>query len=145
MDEEEATIQYGTITLSSSPSTITSMSSSSPDPSSSVHHNSEDEDTIICLFGLSADPPTNMGGHLGMLQALLEQTSMTIYMLPVYQHTFEEKRTRMVDFEHRLQMCQRAVQQQPSFIIEQHQYSQRVVVSDAERLAFEWAMANQRE
>ena len=27
----------------------------------------------ICLFGLSADPPTGYGGHVGIVQTLLQQ------------------------------------------------------------------------
>jgi len=51
----------------------------------------------VCLFGLSGDPPTGHGGHLGIVRALQRMTkdddSQTwafdeIRILPVYRHTF---------------------------------------------------------
>lgn len=43
----------------------------------------------VCLFGLSADPPTGESGHVGIVNELIQ---MNIYdeirILPVYQHTF---------------------------------------------------------
>lgn len=45
--------------------------------------------TKICLFGLSADPPTGYGGHVGIVQALKQMEEWDeIWVLPVYRHTF---------------------------------------------------------
>ena len=44
----------------------------------------------ICLFGLSADPPTGRTGHVGIAQALQEQNEWNeVWILPVFRHTFE--------------------------------------------------------
>ena len=60
----------------------------------------------VCLFGLSGDPPTGTGGHVGIVQALSQHLSANaatnnnneeekaalifdeIWVLPVYQHTY---------------------------------------------------------
>lgn len=52
----------------------------------------------ICLFGLSADPPTGEGGHVGIAKALATLRSEDdndekwafdeVRVLPVYRHTF---------------------------------------------------------
>jgi hypothetical protein len=48
----------------------------------------------ICLFGLSADPPTGTGGHGGIVQTLSSLATGTdggldeIRVLPVYRHTY---------------------------------------------------------
>ena len=48
----------------------------------------------ICLFGLSADPPTGQGGHVGIAKALAELREDGAFVfdevrvLPVYRHTF---------------------------------------------------------
>jgi hypothetical protein len=54
----------------------------------------------VCLFGLSADPPTGVGGHVGIVQALrmLLKTNRNnssddavfdeVRVLPVYRHTY---------------------------------------------------------
>jgi hypothetical protein len=60
----------------------------------------------VCLFGLSADPPTGIGGHVGIVQALTLIRSPAaqqqdddddsvggfafdeIRVLPVYRHTY---------------------------------------------------------
>lgn len=60
---------------------------------------------IICLFGLSADPPTV--AHIAIAQRLLVCTELDeILILPVYQHTFSAKQGRLVSFSHRLHMCE---------------------------------------
>jgi nicotinic acid mononucleotide adenylyltransferase len=47
----------------------------------------------ICLFGLSADPPTGYGGHVGIVQALKQMGEWDeIWVLPVYRHTFAVRR-----------------------------------------------------
>jgi nicotinic acid mononucleotide adenylyltransferase len=50
----------------------------------------------VCLFGLSADPPTGQQGHVGIVQALVdldEEEWDEIWVLPVYRHTFSVRRT----------------------------------------------------
>lgn len=43
----------------------------------------------VCLFGLSADPPTGIQGHVGIVQALQQQGEWDeVWVLPVYRHTF---------------------------------------------------------
>lgn len=43
----------------------------------------------VCLFGLSADPPTGQQGHLGIVQALQQLNEWDeIWVLPVYRHTY---------------------------------------------------------
>mmetsp|Transcript_10431 Transcript_10431/g.14748 ORF Transcript_10431/g.14748 Transcript_10431/m.14748 type:complete len:263 (+) Transcript_10431:41-829(+) len=88
----------------------------------------------VCLFGVSADPPTGDGGHVGIVKALSEYEYNTnrktkfdeIRVLPVYQHMFSEKRDRLVSYDHRFKMCQLAFQGIP-----------KVVVSNAEQKCFE--------
>jgi len=42
----------------------------------------------VCLFGLSADPPTGQGGHLGIVQHLASMGFDEVRVLPVYRHMF---------------------------------------------------------
>jgi hypothetical protein len=51
----------------------------------------------VCLFGLSADPPTGHGGHVGIVRAL-RTTFDDIRVLPVYRHTFRVRRLEGKDF-----------------------------------------------
>ena len=45
---------------------------------------------MICLFGLSADPPTGYGGHVGIVQTLQQQNQWDeIWVMPVYRHTYK--------------------------------------------------------
>jgi hypothetical protein len=44
----------------------------------------------ICLFGLSADPPTGYGGHVGIVQTLQQQNQWDeVWVMPVYRHTYK--------------------------------------------------------
>lgn len=77
----------------------------------------------IALYGLSADPPTGIGGHVGIVQALVAMPTFDeVHILPVYRHTYQDKRQRLVSFEHRWHMCQLAFAD----------ISSKVVISDAE-------------
>jgi nicotinic acid mononucleotide adenylyltransferase len=59
----------------------------------------------VALFGLSANPPTGKGGHLGIVQFLVGTGLFDeVWVLPVYQHMFAAKRS-MEPFEHRVAMC----------------------------------------
>jgi len=42
----------------------------------------------VCLFGLSADPPTGQGGHLGIVQHLVSMGFDEVRILPVYRHMY---------------------------------------------------------
>ena len=73
----------------------------------------------ICLFGTSANPPTGTGGHLGIVNALLSVQDPNkfdeIWVMPVYVHMFSEKRGKhMAAFAHRVEMCRRLVEGNPS-------------------------------
>lgn len=70
----------------------------------------------VLLFGLSANPPTGLGGHAGIVRWALAQPAFDafdgaapdqIWILPVYRHAFASKRD-MPAFEHRLAMARLA-------------------------------------
>ncbi|GAX20118.1 hypothetical protein FisN_17Lh071 [Fistulifera solaris] len=88
----------------------------------------------IALYGLSADPPTGHGGHVGIVQALVDLFD-EVHILPVYRHTYQDKRQRLVSFEHRWNMCHRAFAD----------LSPKVVVSDAEYQSWRHAVAGLSE
>ncbi len=47
----------------------------------------------VCLFGLSADPPTGSGGHLGIVAHLASMEMFDqVRVLPVYSHMFAVSR-----------------------------------------------------
>uniref|UniRef100_A0A7S3Q9Q3 Nicotinamide-nucleotide adenylyltransferase n=1 Tax=Chaetoceros debilis TaxID=122233 RepID=A0A7S3Q9Q3_9STRA len=111
----------------------------------------------VCLFGLSANPPTGEGGHVGIVRELSQmkmkmmknhndnddatatETDNTnnveeerfheIRILPVYSHMFNEKRGRgmQASYEARLEMCRLAFREIP-----------KVIVSNDEEKCFEW-------
>ena len=61
---------------------------------------------MICLFGLSADPPTGSQGHAGIVQqlgALYDQ----VWVLPVYRHTYAVRvhDSHNEDYYDRLEDC----------------------------------------
>jgi len=81
----------------------------------------------VCLFGLSADPPTGSGGHLGIVAHLASMEMFDqVRILPVYQHMFASKRGKQAPFQSRIQMCQLLFKDIPN-----------VIVSEAERICFE--------
>ena len=64
----------------------------------------------VCLFGTSANPPTGLGGHMGVVQALVDlQQFDEILVLPVYRHMFDMKRSQLVSYDHRVEMCRLAL------------------------------------
>lgn len=89
----------------------------------------------VCLFGISGDPPTGTAGHVGIVRQLLnihkDYGWDEIRILPVYRHSFQEKRDRLVSFEHRLEMCRVAFRD-----LEDKNSNVLVVVSDVERQAW---------
>ena len=58
----------------------------------------------IGIFGLSATPPTNELGHLGVVRAFVNLFD-ELWVVPVYVHPFSSKRKKLEAFEHRLAMC----------------------------------------
>lgn len=59
----------------------------------------------IGIFGLSANPPTGLGGHAGIVRHLVrEKIFDEIWILPVYRHSYAAK-SSLEKFEHRVQMC----------------------------------------
>ena len=96
------------------------------------------EPTRIILFGLSANPPTGLGGHAGLVQWAATEARLDewggagadeVWVLPVYRHAYAAKR-EMAPFEHRLAMARLAFEHLPGL-------EQRVRVLDVERRAFE--------
>jgi len=82
----------------------------------------------VCLFGTSADPPTDQGGHLGIIQHLASMDFDEVWILPVYSHMFGTKRGKQAPFQARVEMCRLLVKDIP-----------KAVVSEAERICFEKA------
>ena len=61
----------------------------------------------VCLFGLSANPPTGASGHQGIVRKLLSLEKFDeVWILPVYTHMFASKR-RLAPFNDRIEMCRR--------------------------------------
>lgn len=58
----------------------------------------------IGIFGLSANPPTNELGHLGVVRAFVNLFD-ELWVVPVYVHPFSSKRKKLEAFEHRIAMC----------------------------------------
>ena len=63
-------------------------------------------DREILIFGLSANPPTGYGGHAGLVKLLADKRRFDeIWILPVYKHIYETKNKKLIDFEHRMELC----------------------------------------
>jgi nicotinic acid mononucleotide adenylyltransferase len=63
----------------------------------------------VCLFGTSANPPTGEVGHVGIVKALSGMNRFDeIRVLPVYQHMFSAKRNQLLEYHHRIRMCELA-------------------------------------
>lgn len=63
----------------------------------------------IALFGLSANPPTGLLGHQGIVQLLTSCGKFDeVWILPVYAHIFSSKRHLLVDYDDRVRMCELA-------------------------------------
>lgn len=62
----------------------------------------------VLLFGTSANPPTGMGGHAGIVSWASNRPEVDeVWVLPVYRHAFQEKQD-MPSFSHRMQMAELA-------------------------------------
>ncbi len=97
----------------------------------------------VMLFGLSANPPTHMGGHAGIVswgaenlkadlpndekpELARENVAMDeVWVMPVFKHLFSSK-SNLVDFDHRFNMAKLAFENLPGI-------EGRVKVSDVER------------
>lgn len=61
----------------------------------------------IALFGLSANPPTGLSGHQGIVRYLVEMNRFDeVWILPVYRHILKEMGETTPTFEDRFNMCQ---------------------------------------
>lgn len=116
---------------------------------------------VAIVYGVSADPPTDRGGHGGVVRALREfeldrgvtrdeslsgssSTSRAIadevIVVPVYEHVYASKRARQVgegsaDYDARLAMCELAFCDKDAGGASATTSRARVVVSDVERRA----------
>lgn len=60
---------------------------------------------IIGLFGLSANPPSGLEGHVGIVRYLVQSNLFSeVWVFPVYQHMYQSKRV-MESYDHRIEMC----------------------------------------
>ncbi|MEQ9496917.1 MAG: hypothetical protein RIT81_08660 [Deltaproteobacteria bacterium] len=90
------------------------------------------------LFGLSANPPTHLGGHAGIVRWAatkerfdeLDAPVREVWVLPVYRHAFADKRD-MPSFAHRFAMAKLAFLDLPGVPAD------RVQVRDDERVLCE--------
>lgn len=90
----------------------------------------------VCIFGLSGDPPTGNGGHMGIVSSISSMTKKIeerevfcfheVRVIPVFRHMFASKRNKLSTFDNRLEMCKLTFHDIP-----------RVVVSSLEREIFE--------
>jgi hypothetical protein len=69
--------------------TLLRMAASTHLPSDNQRHHDQSRRRTVCLFGLSADPPTGAQGHVGIVRALQQMNEWDeIWVLPVYRHAF---------------------------------------------------------
>lgn len=105
----------------------------------------------VLIFGLSANPPTGMGGHAGIVswgakdlrvdlpnddepKKAREQVAVDeVWVLPVYKHAFASK-SNLLPFEHREAMAKLAFEGLPGL-------EGKVQVKDTERQVIEAALA----
>lgn len=105
----------------------------------------------VLLFGLSANPPTGMGGHAGIVawggkdlridlpndekpaEARERVGIDEVWVLPVYKHAFASK-SNLLPFEHRAAMAKLAFEDLPGL-------EGRVQVKDTEKQVIEGAFA----
>lgn len=72
----------------------------------------------VCLFGLSADPPTGDCGHRGIVSHLANMDKFDeIRVLPVYNHMLTSKRGKQIAFDHRVNMCRISFGDIPKVVI----------------------------
>lgn len=60
----------------------------------------------VAVFGLSANPPTGLHGHQGIVRRLcISHQFDEVWILPVFTHMYASKRDLLIPFEYRVQMC----------------------------------------
>lgn len=68
----------------------------------------------VAIFGLSANPPTFLGGHTGIVRHLVGLNVFDeVWILPVYRHSYASKSSLEL-FEHRIKMCALSFEQESS-------------------------------
>ncbi len=85
--------------------------------------------TRVCVYGLSANPPTGEGGHATIV-AHLRRMFDEVWVLPVYRHAFESK-SNLAPYDHRVRMCELAFGLGNS--TEQRRRTEKVKVLNIER------------
>ena len=85
--------------------------------------------TRVCVYGLSANPPTGEGGHATIV-AHLRRMFDEVWVLPVYRHAFESK-SNLAPYDHRVRMCELAFGL--GNMTEQQRRTEKVKVLDVER------------
>jgi nicotinate (nicotinamide) nucleotide adenylyltransferase len=89
----------------------------------------------VLLFGLSANPPTGMQGHMGVVKYCRDAYD-EVWLLPVYQHIYSSKR-QLAPFEHRVEMCRLALEE----LEREDESGAALRVANEEREMFEQAAA----
>eukprot|EP01039_Chlorochromonas_danica_P008378 gene8378-9234_t len=68
----------------------------------------------VALFGLSANPPTGIGGHQGVVRHVVQMDQFDeVWILPVYKHIYDSK-SSLLDFEDRVELCKLAFERESS-------------------------------
>lgn len=70
-----------------------------------------DSPRTVIVFGLSANPPTGLRGHAGLVAWAVERAD-EVWVLPVYRHAFHEKR-ELAPWEDRVEMARLAFEHLP--------------------------------
>ena len=86
--------------------------------------------TRVCIYGLSANPPTGEGGHATIVSHLRRMFD-EVWVLPVYKHAFESKHNNMAPYEHRKAMCELAFG--VAHLTAKQRRNEKVKVLDVER------------
>ena len=86
--------------------------------------------TRVCIYGLSANPPTGEGGHATIVSHLRRMFD-EVWVLPVYTHAFESKHNTMAPYEHRKAMCELAFG--VAHLTAKQRRNEKVKVLDVER------------
>ncbi len=86
--------------------------------------------TRVCIYGLSANPPTGEGGHATIVSHLRRMFD-EVWVLPVYTHAFESKHNNMAPYEHRKAMCELAFG--VAHLTAKQRRNEKVKVLDVER------------
>ena len=91
----------------------------------------------VALYGLSANPPTNLGGHATIVRRLSKLFD-EVWILPVFKHAYASKR-HLAPYEDRRAMCELAFRDERD-----ENARDNVRVIDVEKTVVEAAIAAQR-